>query len=234
MKPVDKGTNTTTYSDYKKAKPKLLERLGEHCSYCERSADPQDLHVEHIYPKDPHPELQLNWDNFLLACNTCNSYKNIYQGNARQTDLERRFVWPHRENTFRAFAYKKTGEVEIAPTVLPHLVSAVDATREMVGLLKSPAVAAGYEKLGIAYDGTKKRSQVWGQAMDFLDIFESAPTRARAITIADGAAKIGYFSVWMEVFKDFKMMREELIRSFKADPDCFDSSNTEAIQKGRL
>jgi uncharacterized protein (TIGR02646 family) len=233
MKPVDRGANAKNYSDYKLAKPKLLARLGEQCSYCERSGDPQDLHVEHIYPKDPHPELEKKWENFLVSCNTCNTYKHHFQGNQRQVDLEGKFVWPHLDNTFRAFVYRATGEVDIAPTVpAPHL-QAVQATLDMVGLLNSPAVAKNYEELGIAYDGANKRSQTWAMAEGYKKMYERNPTPEDAMTIADGAAGLGYFSIWMEVFNAFPEVREELIRAFKADPVCFDVQ-TQPVPKGRV
>jgi len=56
MKPVEKGVAPKPYTAYDQAKPDLLTVLGQQCSYCEAGKDPQDLHVEHIYPKDPHPE----------------------------------------------------------------------------------------------------------------------------------------------------------------------------------
>lgn len=233
MKPVKKGASSTQYSEYKKAKPLLLARLGEQCSYCERSGDPQDLHVEHIYPKDPHPELELEWTNFLLACNTCNSYKNLFLGNGRQVNLEARFAWPHLDNTFEAYLYKSTGEVLIAPTVPQAMVPTLEATRDMVGLLLSPAVADNYQKLGVAYDGATKRSQMWGIALGFRLMFIMNPSQSNAEAIARGASVMGYFSVWMEVFSGIQQVRLHLINAFKADSDCFDN-NSNPVPKGRL
>jgi uncharacterized protein (TIGR02646 family) len=233
MKAVEKGTSAKAYSHYTQAKPDLLARLGEHCSYCERSAKPQDLHVEHIYPKHPHPELERDWNNFLVACNTCNSYKNLYLGNGRQVNLENRFLWPHRENTCRAYTYKASGDVEIAATVPAALVPAAESTREMVGLLLSPAAAEGFQKLGIAYDGANMRSQMWSMAESFRTTYLGNPTPFNATTIARGAAVMGYFSVWMEVFSGIQEVRRELIIAFKADPSCFDAE-TQPVPKGRL
>lgn len=113
------------------------------------------------------------------------------------------------------------------------LVPVVETTRDMVGLLLSPAVADNYQKLGIAYDGATKRSQMWGMAQGFRAMFMNNPTQAHAATIANGAAIMGYFSVWMEVFTGIITVRRELIRAFKADPSCFDAS-TQPIPKGRL
>lgn len=234
MRPVNKQASKRLYSPYGSAKPDLLAAMGEHCSYCERAAAPQDLHVEHIYPALAHPAKSTQWNNFLVSCNTCNTYKRHYLGDGRQRSLLTRYLWPHIDNTASAFVYKSTGEVEISANVQPPLARAAELTRDMAGLLRSPASAKGYKKLGIAYDGASKRSQVWGQAEGFKRIFLSTPTIANAAAIANGAASIGHFSIWMEVFHDQPIMRRELIRTFKADSSCFDPVTTAPIRKGRL
>jgi hypothetical protein len=104
----------------------------------------------------------------------------------------------------------------------------------MVGLLLSPAKAKGYKKLGIAYDGVQKREENWKMAQDFRNRFLNDPTPNTATLFAEAASKMGYFSIWMDVFHDQPTMRKELIRAFKADPDCFDSVTTAPVRKGRL
>jgi uncharacterized protein (TIGR02646 family) len=42
----------------------------EICNYCENN---EATDVEHIYPKSFFPERAFNWENYLLACKTCNS-----------------------------------------------------------------------------------------------------------------------------------------------------------------
>jgi len=211
----------------------LLE-LGAHCSYCERAGVPQDLHVEHVYPAQAHPSLATQWKNFLVACNTCNTYKRLHLGDGRQRSLLMRYLWPHIDNTAIAFQYKSTGAVEIAASVPPHLRRAAELTRDMSGLMRSPAKAANYAALGVAYDGISQRSEVWRQALGFRQMFLSNPTAFNATMIADGASSIGHFSVWMEVFRDRPDVRRELIRAFKADQNCFDPATTAPVAKGRL
>jgi uncharacterized protein (TIGR02646 family) len=233
MKPVNKGPSPDNFSKHQAAKPWLLNRIGQQCSYCERGGDPQDLDVEHIYPVKPHPSRELDWENFLISCSSCNSYKNIFLGSGRQRNLYRRYLWPHRENTFKAFEYQADGRVEIRPGLTAATRKWAEATREMVGLLRSPAKAANYDQLGVAYDGASKRSQMWGHAIGFRAMYLGNPTTRSATNIADAAANMGYFSIWMEVFYDRNEVRRELIRAFKADRDCFDA-NTQPITKGRL
>lgn len=43
----------------------------EICVYCENN---EATDIEHIYPKKLYPEKAFNWENYLLACNKCNSH----------------------------------------------------------------------------------------------------------------------------------------------------------------
>ncbi len=60
---------------YGKARGPLINNLGQYCSYCEIPLA-TSLAVEHMLPKSDFPLLALVWENFLLACPLCNSYKN--------------------------------------------------------------------------------------------------------------------------------------------------------------
>ncbi|TGO03282.1 hypothetical protein PN36_09260 [Candidatus Thiomargarita nelsonii] len=58
---VEKGRlpmdgQTKQYSEYQQARPDLIERLGEYCSFCEGRIA-ANLAVEHILPKSLHPQL---------------------------------------------------------------------------------------------------------------------------------------------------------------------------------
>lgn len=232
MKPVNRGAAPGVFTEYDQAKADLIVALGQHCSYCEGYRVPQDLHVEHIYPKDPHPEREFRWENFLLACNTCNSYKNNHLGNRRRRGLERRYLWPHLDNTFRAFEYSANGNVRIRGSLAPEIARVAEATHAMVGLMLSPAKARRFKKLGIAYDGVDKRKEQWEQALDFRREYLERPSPRRAYLVARNASRMGYFSIWMEVFSDRPEVRRELIQEFKADPACFNVA-TQPRKKGR-
>lgn len=52
----------------------LETNMGRFCSYCE-GFYAAGLGVEHILPKTPFPRFYLAWENFLLACPSCNSLK---------------------------------------------------------------------------------------------------------------------------------------------------------------
>lgn len=233
MKPVAKGNAPTQYTSYEGAKPDLISRIGQQCSYCEAPGAPQNLHVEHIYPKDPHPERKMEWDNFLIACVTCNSYKNVSLGGKRRRGLEKRCLWPHLDNTFAAFDYLQDGRVEINPAVPPDIRKIATAIRDMSGILRSPAKAKKYAALGIAYDGVDKRKEIWCIVLDQRAQYLQGPTADGVSAIARCAPALGHFSIWMKAFESRPEVRRALVTAFKADPACFDAL-TRPIKKGRV
>lgn len=233
MKPVNKGSAPRIYAAHGDAKADLISQIGQQCSYCEEPGSPQALHVEHIYPKDPHPKRKTNWDNFLIACVTCNSYKNKHLGNKRRRGLEKRYLWPHLDNTFSAFLYFDDGRVEINPALSPDVQKFASAIREMTGILRSPAKTKAYAALGSAYDGVSKRKEAWEIVSDYRKEYIKDPTPDGVASIAKRAPKHGYFSIWMKIFEDRPEVRLALIDSFKADKCCFDS-NTSPVKKGRV
>jgi len=48
----------------------------EVCNYCENN---EATDVEHIYPKSLFPERAFRWNNYLLACKTCNTHYKLDQ-----------------------------------------------------------------------------------------------------------------------------------------------------------
>lgn len=239
MKPVDKGVMNHEVMEFAKhgdAKPELLARLGEFCSYCECSGSAQQLHVEHIYPQTDtaHPKRAKNWRNFLVACSTCNTYKSIHLGNAHQHRLLHRFLWPHVDNTARAFEYHADGRVTIAAGLPNDVAALAEATREMVGLMRSPAAAGDYHALGIAYDGIVKREDAWGVASRARVAYDENPTANQLATLLDNAEKTGFFSLWMRVFHDRPDVRRALIQTLHASAACYDAVTTDPIARSRI
>jgi uncharacterized protein (TIGR02646 family) len=234
MKPVRKGKSPYEFSEYQNAKPHLIAAIGQHCSYCEAWKDPQSLHVEHIYPKSSYPRREVDWDNFLVSCVTCNSYKHIYLRDNPCDKLEERFLWPHLDNTYLAFNYHEDGRVEVNSTVSAEVQAMASATCEMTGVMKSPAVAEKYKELGIAYDGVDKRREAWGLALFFYKMYRAAPDKKFMLeSISQHASMHGHFSIWMKVFEDYSEVRKVLVSAFKADVDCFDE-NVCPVRKGRV
>lgn len=72
----------------------------EVCNYCEEN---EANHIEHIHPKSFFPELAFIWDNYLLACPTCNSTYKLDKcytiDNASVLDILKRNFQPKNGST---------------------------------------------------------------------------------------------------------------------------------------
>ena len=97
MRPVTRGDSPRTFTNYKQARDRLMERIGPYCSYCEMRVTNM-IEVEHIVPVANGGE-ELDWNNFLLSCRYCNGNK----GNNNQDRAG--YLWPDRDDTDLAFAY---------------------------------------------------------------------------------------------------------------------------------
>lgn len=64
---------TDNANTYKRAKLPLVNALGQFCSYCGMRINDSSMAVEHCLPKSEFPAEMLMYDNFLLACGSCNS-----------------------------------------------------------------------------------------------------------------------------------------------------------------
>ena len=223
MRPIKNVPTGVALAEHRHAKPDLIAAMGEYCAYCERRVDPTDLHVEHIKPQNSHPKLKLVWQNYLLACKRCNTYKRHYQQKNRQTGNLGNQIWPHLDNTFSAYTYDQDGRVSVATTLTTNEHKPMaERTLEMAGLSKTPAVAASYKKLGIDYDTISQRKKAWCNAQAMLQMYKKNPTTDMRVTIANFAEAIGFFSIWMATFAAYPKIKCTLITRFKAAAQCFD------------
>ena len=126
VRPIDDNGDTKTYSEYGKARGDLIERLGQYCSYCGTRLN-TSLAVEHVRPKALHPNLRLEWTNFLLACTNCNSTKG--SEDVQMVD----YFWPDIDNTFLAFEYSLGGYITVAPALAASQTTRAQATIELTG-----------------------------------------------------------------------------------------------------
>lgn len=215
MRPVEKGACPTipdpsdpsqqiakVFTDYKQARPYLIDRIGEFCSYC-NSKIPASLAVEHVVPKDPRPALALDWDNFLLACTNCNSTK--------KDTIDIPFYQPDLHNTHLPFEYFDDGRVEISTQITdPIRYEIAQNTLDLVGLQK-------YEENDIASDRRcKHRQQSFRYANNALATWEVPnPSPNLLITIIDLAYTTGHFSIWYKVFENHPDVLRALIQRFE-------------------
>lgn len=223
MRPVAKETSPIPgeYDDYRDAYPDLLARIGPYCSYCERRI-PTNLAVEHIQPKadELYPELEGQWDNYLLGCVNCNSTKG-----KKDVTLEDIFL-PDRDNTQYIFDYTADGKVRVKNHLLENQKESAERLRVLVGLEKD--IRKTYDNNGniVATDRISQRMEVWGIALESKRELESAPTDGMRRQIERTAAASGFFSVWMQVFVGDTDMRNRFIQAFQGTAtDCFDEQS---------
>lgn len=223
MRPIDRGPRppeADAWSSYGDARWDLARRLGWYCSYCETPIN-GGIHVEHILPKRDHPSLELEWENFLLACSACNSRKGDWTYPLHQ------YVWPHRDNTSRGFAYRDYGMVEVAEDISEDQALMADATRQMVGLDEYP------DDLGEPTSDLRwaVRGTAWSLATRFRERLEQHDDPEARDLVVDVARTSGHWSVWLAVFEADHDMRSRLISGFSGTAiDCF-GPDTECVER---
>lgn len=143
----DKQYRKQANSQYKEGdvKEKLEALYHNKCAYCEQYVE--QSHVEHYRPKNgyqrnagqPHKGyywISLSWDNLMLSCPTCNSYKgSLFDIKGKRKTLGRKMLdddvnkWslsydgteqpmlinPERDDPAGAFVYDKEGGISPQP-----------------------------------------------------------------------------------------------------------------------
>ena len=216
MRPVERGAAPGVFTNYRDAYPRLVERMGDYCSYCERQIETH-LAVEHVQPKDPVPALRNEWTNFLLACVNCNSVKgDTLLGLA---DI----LWPDTENTLSAFDYKDGGLVEARATLLPDMRAKASETIRLVGLDKYPG-NPGREP-SQADLRWHRRFEAWRKAVWCLRQVEENDTEQVRNLVIQVAMGRGMFSIFWTVFQGDVDLRRRLREAFSGTSSvCFDAN----------
>ena len=212
MRPIEKGKNSRTFNHYQDAKGNLIDRLGEYCSYCERKL-PASLAVEHVQPKSLHPELSLEWDNFLLACFNCNSNKS------NADIVVEDYLWPYRDNTFLAFVYKEGGVIAVNEQLNEKQKKCAQNILNLIGLQKRP----GANDLKKSDGRWMQRREAWNSATKALNRMKGYDSEDLREQIADTAYFRGHWSIWMTVFKNDRDMIKRFMERFPGTcRECFD------------
>lgn len=210
--PLDNEGNPKEFTNYTQARRGLIDRIGEYCSYCEMHLN-ASLAIEHIQPKSLNPELEVDWDNFLLACANCNSTK----GNTPIV-LENYF-WPDHDNTARAYEYEEGGTIVVAAALSPGEQNRALRMIDLVGLNKIPGndPAASDRRW-------QNRREAWGIAKHALKRVQNLPVDEMREQVVDTALAEGFWSIWMTVFIDDSVMRQHFITEFRGTSrDSFDN-----------
>ena len=219
MRPVERGVTTQTFTAYQQARGLLIKRLGEYCSYCEMPAN-ASLAVEHIQPKKKNPALELEWDNFLLACGNCNPTKGDTE--IVLTD----YYWADTDNTARAFVYSVGGFIAPNPDLTPDEHVKAEATMRLFGLEKRPPI-----DVEASDRRWSNRLQTWDIAIRALSRLKNLDKSEMREQIVDTAVAQGYWSVWMTVFKDDPDMLERFIKEFHGTANCFHPTSFQPVPR---
>lgn len=229
MRPVERGTRPLdskgkpkTYKKYADAKRDLIDRMGQYCSYCNQKL-PTSLAVEHVQPKDPVPELKLEWTNFLLGCTNCNSTKN-----AKPIVMDN-YLWPDIHNTHLAYCYNEDGTVAVNPNLDEPTRQKAQNMLDLVGLQKYPDTPSDSDRRW------KNRKDAYLKVNAILDLYERAAQKGAeeefvsAIEIL--APETGFFSIWIKVFNSYPKVKKAIVESFTGTAvNAFDG-NLNAIRR---
>lgn len=214
-------------TDYTKALPELVSRLGPYCSYCERKI-PTNLAVEHIQPKDlpQYKHLVGRWKNFLVACVNCNSTK-------RHKDVKfAELLFPDRDNTSLAFQYLPDGTITLSPALTQAQQTMAEATLALTGLQKPLNQTLNANGKLVALDRVAQRMETWAKAESALgDLLEQPRNPKLLQAVLKLALETGFFSVWMAVFQGYPEFQNALIDTFPGTraSGCFDLETCQPI-----
>lgn len=217
MRPIQRGAwpvegkERVSFTDYKEARPILGERVGWYCCYCEIPIS-NCAELEHVVSKDKWPGGTLSWYNFLLSCKNCNTTKKV---KIAKLGDRRAFYLPHKDAAFGAFVFSAEGRVAVTGGLSPEERARARATAEMVGLFKHPGSGLNRQQLLTGSDRRyQERSNAWRRAVDARDGLRRCPMAVMEERIVAEALSVGFFSIWMAVFRDLPRVRGQLIAAF--------------------
>lgn len=202
-----------TFAKHRNAIPLLLKNFGNYCSYCEcYTSNGMNFDVEHIEPQVNNPNLILNWDNFLLACRSCNGSGGKWRKDIPSPNTH----LPDKNNTFLSLKYEEAGVVRVNPELNANSQRHAQELIDWLKLDKSPT--SSYKDR----DGRcEMRRRIWDMAENYLRLFESSELGVP--TIIDLAKGQGCWSIWFTVFKDHEDVRRALVEQFPGTArNCFD------------
>lgn len=210
MRPVNKGEPPDIkFAKYQDAERYLEERLGAYCSFCELPVK-HVPEVEHIEAKSEGGALT-DWSNLLLSCKYCNTRKGT---KVKKGDKER-YLWPDEDDTFHPFTYSN-GIAQINEEYL----SGTDETYSkraknlffLIGLGNMPSLRDKDRRF-------MARNEAFNHARMSMDgwirMKESRDKDSYLELMVCLAQNTGFFSVWMEVFKNEEEVRQALVKAFK-------------------
>jgi len=218
MRPVNKGTvpidennNEKVYTAYRQAKDDLISRLDSFCSYCEMNIENQP-DIEHVCPKSKNPTLETDWNNFLLACKTCNIIKD---NNNENRDG---YIFPDTHNTSFLYLYS-INNVEIKNTLDDEVKDVATKTFNLVKLNRKLDTSNRTD------DRARARNNSWEKAQEALRDLLELPTHTAMIRQTARSCN-GFFSMWLQVFQDYPKVKQAILENVKGSRiECYDENS---------
>ncbi|MCA9699774.1 MAG: HNH endonuclease [Myxococcales bacterium] len=214
MRPVERGPvpvkdgQVVEFAEYQDAKPYLLERLGNYCSYCGMRID-AGLHVEHVSPKSIDPERCREWNNLLLACVHCNSIKSAAP--TREDDC-----FPDTENPMLLLEYGPDARVRAMPGLTPSEDARARRIIDLVGLDRTPEHSQ-YSKLDYRWIHRREAWDIAWRSLRNLRLSDTVEFREQIIATA---VADGYWPVWYAAFAGDVDLRCRLVRAVRGTCQC--------------
>lgn len=223
MRPVERGPNATVFTNYKQARVPLIEAIGDYCSYCET---PHQAAVEHVLPwEGKHSSLDLSWDNFLLACNSCNSYmrnRQDYEPIADAKAARAKYLWPDVDNTARAFEYEPSNRVKVRDDLGPGVLPIAVATHKMLALDSESPTDLRW----------RRRQDAWLVAGLSAQLVARNPTQEMLDLLGLTARGSGFWSVWRVEFANNPEILKLIDDHFGGtDPSSFHPTTRQPVQR---
>lgn len=211
MRPVDKGeAPDKEFSRYQEIESYLEERLGAYCSFCEMSVN----HVPEVEHKEAKAKggTETAWENLLLSCKYCNTRKSTI---VAKGDKEK-YLWPDEDDTFHAFLY----DADIPKLNEGYLQSQGNEIKEkaerlfrLVQLDNIPITPAVKDR---RYNlRNESRNYALESKKGWNAVKKSSERQVYLQQIEMLAKASGFFSVWMNVFKDDMEVKQMLVAAFK-------------------
>lgn len=217
MRPVEKGTPPDLkFKKYQDAELFLEKRLGPYCSFCE-------FPIHHV-PEVEHKEAktkggkETDWENLLLSCKYCNTRKGVIVEKGDRG----KYLWPDEDDTFHVFLYS---------TEIPQLNKAYLKTQGKVIQEKAENLFHLIKLDHIPLSPTEKdrRYSMRNEARNYAlnskagwDVAKQTSKKMLYLQQIEMLAKAsGFFSVWMNVFKDDIEVKKALIAIFKGTKEEF-------------
>ena len=224
MRPVNRGLipknedgTDKVYTSYKQAKDDLKKALGTYCSYCEMGIENQ-VDIEHVIPKSHAPSLENDWNNFLLACKSCNIIKS--DNNVSRDG----YVFPDIENTSFLFEYSEK-DVKVKDDLPENIKVLATSTFDLVKLNRK------VDTSNMIDDRAYSRLNSWNKAQealkDFLELLPISTTPEKKYALVNLTANTcnGFFSMWIQIFQNYPEVKKAILENVNGTAmGCYDEN----------